>query len=122
VKPLDELSVNKEGGIRLRILVVVGTILVEALILWGISALLGWSFIDISFLGGLTVFGIMWITQMNNVQSNNLDNAIIKGMTGQEVGSLQVFNIKLTPVLVGMIIYILISGIATFVYYKEYFL
>lgn len=103
------------------IVVVIGTILVKGILLWGISYLLGWKYIDFAFLGGVALFGIVWFFQMNFVQSNNQENAFLRGMYGNDVPKVNVFRFQIDPISIGMILYIILSGVSTFVYYIEYF-
>jgi hypothetical protein len=106
----------------MNLVIILGTILIESLLIWVVSMLLNWNFFDISFLGGVIAFGAIWLLQINKVQNKNQDHAQIKGMTGEQVGEIQVFKFKLNPILIGMVLYILVSGVATFIYYKDYFL
>ncbi|MBM6618672.1 hypothetical protein [Bacillus suaedaesalsae] len=103
------------------VVVVMGTILMKCILLLGIAYLLGWKFIDFAILGGVALFGTVWFFQMNSVQKNNQENSYLRGMFGNDTPKVSVFRFKMNPVLIGMIVYIILSGVTTFVYYIEYF-
>ncbi|KAA0545352.1 hypothetical protein FZW96_18440 [Bacillus sp. BGMRC 2118] len=101
--------------------IVLGTIVVKSALLWYISQLLDWKFIDFAFLGGVALFGLCWFFQMNAVKMRNENSSYSRGMYRNDDQGVEVFRFQLNPVLTGMILYILLSGISTFVYYIEYF-
>ncbi|MFZ3590664.1 hypothetical protein ACOI1C_15780 [Bacillus sp. DJP31] len=107
----------------MKVLIVLGTVIVEAVLIYVISLLLGWNPIDMALLGGLALFGLVWMLQMNSVQQGNHETGYIKGTTGIDAGGeIKVFRFKLNPIILGMILFIVISAVATFIYYKDYFI
>ncbi len=106
----------------MKIMIIVGTICVEALLILFVSYLVGLQFIEIMFLGGLAIFGITWMFQMNSVQSTNYVTGYNKGITGRGGGEISVFNFKLSPIKMGMLLYVIMSALVTMFYYKDFFI
>ncbi|GGJ99963.1 hypothetical protein GCM10007063_22950 [Lentibacillus kapialis] len=98
------------------------TIVVEALLLWAVSRILGWNFIDIVFLGGILIFGIKWLFSLYIHQENNEFNAHIKGYTGQKAGGVGPFEFHMTAIDAGLLLFILGSFLITFGAYFSYFI
>ncbi|WP_181347422.1 hypothetical protein [Thalassobacillus sp. CUG 92003] len=63
-------------------LIVLLTVILESLFLYIIAALFSWKWIDIAFLGGLAIFGVLWIFHYQSAQTRNRENASIRGNTG----------------------------------------
>jgi len=102
--------------------IIITTIAVETIILYLISLLFDWSFLEIIFLGGLAIFGCIWLFQLNMNQSNNQYNAHIKGWTGQNSGEIKPFQYKLSPVSLGLLIFLVGSFFITLIKYYPYFI
>ncbi len=96
------------------------TILIEGIILWGASMLLGVSFMEIILLGALFFFGGVWLYLYLEKQSNNVFSASVKGWTGQDAGNITLFRIHISPVFLGMILFLVLSLVTTFIYYSSY--
>ena len=101
--------------------VVLLTIFTELLSLLIISKLINLSFIDTIFIGGIGIFGIVWLFSLSMNQRNNVFNASMKGVTGQETGGIKVFRFKINPITLGLIIFCVSSFIITMIYYSSYF-
>ncbi|MCF6409800.1 hypothetical protein [Pseudalkalibacillus salsuginis] len=102
-------------------LLVIATIMFNTGLSYAFSKIVGWSFIESIFLCGLLLFIIIWMTMLNGSISNNTVNASLKGTTGVTTGEIKPFTLTFNPFILGTIIYLLISGIATVVYYFPYF-
>lgn len=102
--------------------IVLVTILVEALLLWVVSRILGWKFIDIAFLGGILIFGIKWLFSLYIHQENNEFNAYLKGDTGQEAGGVKPFEFNMTAIDAGLLLFITGSFLVTLGTYYPYFI
>lgn len=102
--------------------IIIATIAAETVLLYLISLLFGWSFLEIIFLGGLAIFGCIWLFQLNINQSNNQYNAHIKGWTGQTSGEIKPFQYKLSPVFLGLLIFLVGSFLITLIKYYPYFI
>ncbi|ALX48456.1 hypothetical protein [Lentibacillus amyloliquefaciens] len=102
--------------------IVLMTIVVEALLLWGVSRILGWKLIDIIFLGGILIFGIKWLFSLYIHQENNEFNAYVKGDTGQDAGGVRPFEFNMTAIDAGLLLFIAGSFLITFGTYYSYFI
>jgi len=102
-------------------IIVLITILLETLFLWVVSILINWKFIDVMFIGGLVIFGVIWLFQFNSTQTQNILNASEKGWKGQKTGEIRPFEFKFTPVKLGLLIFAVISFFITMTTYSSYF-
>ncbi|MFZ3579884.1 hypothetical protein [Virgibacillus sp. DJP39] len=53
-------------------------------------------------------------------QSNNSFNGYEKGWTGQDAGGVKQFHVNFSPVMIGMVVFVIISLVVTVIYYAEY--
>ncbi|MYL34964.1 hypothetical protein GLW05_15375 [Pontibacillus yanchengensis] len=104
------------------VIIVVSTIMIEALFLGLLSYLMGWKFIDTAFVGGLALFGVNWLSSFSESQSSNVLNATVKGWTGLDAGGIKLFRFTLSPIRVGLLLFMLIAIIGTFTFYSSYIL
>lgn len=112
-----------KGGLRLKNLyVIVATLLVETALIWGVSILLNWKMVDIIFLGGLALFGLIWFFQLNSNRQSNAENAHLKGWNGQNGGAITPFQFKSSPVIIGLLLFIVVSFCVTAFTYYPYFI
>lgn len=105
-----------------KVYIVAVTVAIETLSLWLVSLFFGWSFIDTIFLGGLAIFGCVWLFQLNNNQTNNEYNAFAKGQNGLDNGGIMPFQFKMTPITLGLLAFIAVSFLVTVAKYYPYFL
>jgi len=98
----------------------IATLICETGIIKIVSLLLGWKFIDTIFLGGLLLFGAVYLYRLIIHQENTFFNAHIEGWTWQEKG-ISPFQLRISPIIFGMIIFVVISFIITLVAYWKYF-
>lgn len=96
------------------------TLALEATVLWIVSIVFAWNLMDILFLGSLGIFAIVWLCLMWTNYSNNTLNGSEKGWTGQDAGSVKQFHVHFSPVMIGMVLFILGSLGMTIIYYAEY--
>lgn len=96
-------------------------IVMEAVALWIVSLVFTWNVMDVLFLGSLAIFAIVWLTSLWTNQANNAYNGEVKGWTGQNAGGVKQFHVRFSPIMIGMVMSVIISLIATVVYYAEYF-
>ncbi|MFD3447778.1 hypothetical protein ACFDTO_24620 [Microbacteriaceae bacterium 4G12] len=97
------------------------TLLIELVVIWLFSKLVGWSFIESFLLGSLGIFGIIWLLLMSMNQSSNSMNATSKGWYGLSTGEIRVFRFRLNAYITGSLILVIISLITTAIYYLPYF-
>lgn len=102
-------------------LAVILTILIETGLLWGISIIFKWNLMEILFLGGVIIFGVLWLFLFSSNQSQNQYNARVKGTTGQEAGGVKLFRFRFSPITLGLVLFMVLSLFLTIVYYKDYF-
>lgn len=105
-----------------RIYAVVITIAIEAVSLWIISYFLHWALIDTLFLGGLAVFGIVWLYSFYTNQLRNESNANARAWSRQDTGAIRPFRFKMSAVSVGLMLFTLGSFVATIFAYYPYFI
>jgi hypothetical protein len=105
-----------------KISIVLLTMLVEGGLIWGISKFFGLDFMEILFLGGLIIFGGIWLFLFYTNQIHNEMNVSTKGFTGQDVGGIKLFKFRLSPVSLGIVLFMLLSFCLTVFYYSEYFI
>ncbi|WP_430788066.1 hypothetical protein VBD025_18115 [Virgibacillus flavescens] len=96
------------------------TLALEAIVLWVVSVVLTWNFMDILFLGSLGIFAIVWLLLMWTNQSNNSFNVSEKAWTGQDAGGVKQFHVHFSPVMIGMVLFVVGSFVMTIIYYAEY--
>jgi hypothetical protein len=101
--------------------IVLLTMFVEAGLLWVVSSLFGWDLMEILFLGGLLIFGLIWLYLLFSNQSNNGFNAGVRGWTGQDAGEIKLFKFQVSPVMLGIVLFMLLSFALTLFYYSSYF-
>lgn len=98
------------------------TILVETGFLWFISDIISWQFVDIIFIGGIIIFGIVWFFQLDKNQNSNVFNANRKGWNGEGEAEVKPFEFELSSVSLGLLLFIVISLLVTVVTYFPYFI
>ncbi|MFD1017588.1 hypothetical protein [Thalassobacillus hwangdonensis] len=104
-----------------KLLVVLITIVAETIALAIVSYITGWNLMDILFLGSIVIFGIVWLFYLSTHQSGNVMNAGIRGTTGFNGGEIKPFSFALTPVTIGMVVFIAGSLVVTLIHYASYF-
>lgn len=102
-------------------IIILITIAVEFIILYLVSCFIGWNYIDTVFLGSILVLGISWLLPLYSNQVNNQFNAHSKAWTGNEGETIKPYIFRLNAVIIGQIIFMLISLVITFLYYFQYF-
>ncbi|MGN7941679.1 hypothetical protein [Virgibacillus sp. 6R] len=103
-------------------LIVVLTMLIETGLLWILSIIFKWNLMEILFLGGVVIFAILWLFLYSSTQSNNQYNAGVKGETGQDSERIKLFQFRLSPITLGLILFIVMSLCLTIFYYYDYFI
>lgn len=104
-----------------KVFIIAVTVAIETISLWLVSIFFSWSFIDTIFLGGLAIFGCVWLFQLNSNQTNNEYNAVAKGQNGQETGVIKPFQFKMTPISLGLLLFLVVSFLVTIVKYHSSF-
>ncbi|MEI5907927.1 hypothetical protein WAK64_12760 [Bacillus spongiae] len=102
-------------------LLVILTMLVEGGVIWGISKYFEWNIMEIIFLGGLVIFGVIWLFILYTTKIHNEMNVGLKSSTGQDVGGIKLFQFRLSPVTVGVVMFMALSFCLTIFYYADYF-
>jgi hypothetical protein len=98
------------------------TAVLETIVLWLVSYIFDWNFLDIILLGGLAIFGGVWLFRLNSNQISNGYNAVAKGWTGQNTGGISPFQFNMSPVTSGLLLFIFISLVITVFVYYPYFI
>ena len=96
--------------------------LIELGLLWAISILINWNLMEFLFLGSLLLFAIPWLFLYFNNQNQNVYNASVKGMTGQDAGGVKLFRFRFSPIILGLVLFMVLSFCLTVFYYYEYFI
>ncbi|WP_456270969.1 hypothetical protein [Bacillus sp. AK031] len=102
--------------------IVLLTMLIETGGLWIVSLVFGWNLMDVLFLGGLLIFGVIWLYLLFSNQTNNGFNAGVRGWTGQDAGEIKLFRFQISPVTLGIVLFMLLSFGLTIFYYSSYFI
>ncbi|MFC5603175.1 hypothetical protein [Sporosarcina koreensis] len=105
-----------------KVSVVILTMMIEAGLLWSVSKFIGWDFMEIIFLGGLVIFAIPWLFIYFSTHNQNQFNASVRGMTGQDTGRVKLFEFRFSPIILGLVLFMVLSLCLTVVYYYEYFI
>lgn len=105
-----------------RIYAIAITIAIEAVSLWFISYILDWALIDTLFLGGLAIFGLVWLYSFYTHQLRNESNANAKVWSKQDTGSIKPFKFKMSAISVGLLLFTLGSFVVTIFAYYPYFI
>lgn len=96
--------------------------LIETCLLWAISIFIQWDFMEFFFLGGVLVFTILWLFLYFNNHNQNIYNARMKGMTGEVTERVKLFRFRLSPITIGLVLYMVLSFCLTIYYYYDYFI
>jgi hypothetical protein len=105
-----------------KILVVGLTIIVEFLLIWLIAILFSINLMEIISLAGILVFAVIWLFSLAIRNSNNQSHAHNKGFLRLKTGDIQLFRFQVSPIIMGVLLFVLISIILTGIYYASYFL
>lgn len=104
-----------------KVLIVFLTILIETGLLWAISVLIRWDLMEFLFLGGVVLFAIPWLFLYSSTHNQNVHNASIRGITGQDTGGVKQFQFRFSPIMVGLVLFMVLSLCLTVYYYYDYF-
>lgn len=120
---INHLLISKGviGVYMKKIYIVLATLTIETVLIWFASYLLQWKFVDTIFLGSLLLFGIVYLIRLYIHQTNTVFNANIAGWTWEEAG-IGPFRFRVSPIIIGLILYIIISFFVTLITYYSYFL
>ncbi|MFD1205707.1 hypothetical protein ACFQ38_11410 [Sporosarcina contaminans] len=105
-----------------KIVIVILTMLIETGLLWAISILINWELMEFLFLGSILLFAIPWLFLYFNTQNQNAYNVSAKGITGQDAGGVKLFRFRFSPIMTGLVLYMVLSLCLTIFYYYEYFI
>ncbi|AIF65370.1 hypothetical protein SAMN04489762_2719 [Terribacillus saccharophilus] len=97
------------------------TIVSEFLLIWLIAIIFSINMMEILTLGGILVFAVIWLFSLAVRNSNNQSHAHNKGFLGFKTGDIQLFRFQVSPVIMGVLLFVLISIILTAIYYASYF-
>lgn len=83
--------------------------------------MLDWSYIDVSSVGGIVVFGVIWMIKFNSYQVVNTANSHERVWATTE-RERQPFEFRMDPLRTGLLIYALISFGTAVIVYLPYFI
>lgn len=106
-----EVSLLKKGFI------VLFTLVIEALVIWLLSIILNWTFIDTVFLGGLFIFGGAWFYHFVISPKSNEYDATVEYKNVQDMESLKPFLFIKSPITWGLSLFLIGSFIITIIEY-----
>lgn len=98
-------------------LIVLFTLVIEALVIWLLSIILSWSFIDTIFLGGLFLFGGAWFYHFVITPKSNEYDATVEYKNVQDTESLKPFLFIKSPITWGLSLFLIGSFIITIIEY-----
>lgn len=103
------------------VMICLGVIAIEAIAILGVSYYFNWSYIDVSALGGISIFGIVYLIKYNSYQVTNIDNAYERAWASTADERLP-FSFKLDPIRTGMLLYAVVSFAIAMIVYLPYFI
>ncbi|KUP08460.1 hypothetical protein Q73_05985 [Bacillus coahuilensis m2-6] len=77
---------------------------------------------EILFLGETWIFGLLWIFVYYTTHIHNQMNVGTKGWTGQDEGGIKRFQFRLSPLILEITLFIILSFGITEIHYTEYFI
>ncbi|REB10154.1 hypothetical protein DVB69_04945 [Sporosarcina sp. BI001-red] len=105
-----------------KLLIVILTMLIETGLLWGMSIFIKWDFMETIFLGALLIVAILWLFLYFSNHNQNVFYASVKGLTGADAGGVKLFRFRFPPIILGLILYMVLSLCVTIFYYYDYFI
>lgn len=103
-----------------KVLIVLLTMLIETGLLWAISIFIQIDLMEILLLGGVLIFAIHWLFLYFSNHNQNVYNASV--MIGQDIGRVKLFRFRFSPIIIGLVLFIVLSSCLTFYYYYDYFI
>jgi len=105
-----------------KIYLILLTLSIETIFLWGVSILLGWSFINTIFLGGITFLGIAWFyTFFITPRTMNYDTSK-KDWIKQDTDIMKSFQFLVSPITLGLLLFGIVSFLINiFVYTARFY-
>lgn len=104
-----------------KIIIVSLTILIQAIGLYVLSLFIHWNYVDMLLLGSILLFGVSWLFPMHLNHTNNQYNAYEKAWTGKELGTIRPFVFRVNAVILGQIIFMVLSIVITGIIYLIFF-
>ncbi|VDG96817.1 Uncharacterised protein [Lysinibacillus sphaericus] len=104
------------------ILIVILTMLIETGVLWAISIFIHWDLMELLFIGGLVILAIPWLFLYFTNHKQNVYYANLKGMTGQDAGRIKLFRFHFSPIIIGLVLFIVLSLCLTIYHYYDDFI
>ncbi|SCC39599.1 hypothetical protein [Bacillus mycoides] len=101
-----------------KLLIVLGTLIIEGGIIYTFAKFINWKFIDITFFSGIC---ITLIIGSKGGFSSNSARLQIQAQTGIKQEE-EKFEFKMNPIFIGSFIYILISLLFLIIEYRKYFI
>ncbi|WP_242218676.1 hypothetical protein [Bacillus cereus group sp. BfR-BA-01380] len=97
------------------------TIIIEAGIVYVLSKILGWSFIDLTFFAGICFVIITYYFSSKGGFSSNSVRLQAQARFGIKVEE-EEFELRVDPILIGSIVYTILSLILVVISYWSYFI
>ncbi|QWG28845.1 hypothetical protein EXW58_15260 [Bacillus mycoides] len=104
-----------------KLLIVLGTLIIEGGIIYTFAKFINWKFIDITFFAGICITLIIGSFSSKGGFSSNSARLQIQAQTGIKQEE-EKFEFKMNPIFIGLFIYILISLLFLIIEYRKYFI
>lgn len=106
-----------------KLLIVLGTLIIEGVIVYKLAEFIGWNFIDMTFFVGICFALIIGFFSSKGGFSNNRVRVRlqVQAQTGIKMDE-EKFEFKMNPIFIVSIIYILPSSLFVIIEYWKYFI
>ncbi|MGE6488648.1 hypothetical protein [Paenisporosarcina sp. NPDC076898] len=101
--------------------IVLITLVMESFLLWLFSILLGWTFIDTIFLGGLLILGGAWFYHFNITPRNSEYDVSLENKNTQNAEAIKPFLFIMSPITWGLSIFAVGSSFITIIKYYPFY-
>lgn len=102
------------------VMIVLLTAAVEALLVWGVCQYMNWSYLDVSSIGGILIFAVVYLAKFNSYQVINTDNPTER-VYSTTVNERLPFSFKMNPFRTGLLLYAIVSFVIAAFVYLPYF-
>jgi hypothetical protein len=103
-----------------KVLGVLGTLIIEGIIIYILARFIGWNFIDITFFAGICITVIIGFFSSKGGFSSNRVRLQVQAQTGIKMDE-EKFVFNMNPIFIGSIIYIVLSLLFVVIGYWKYF-
>lgn len=104
-----------------KLLTICLTLILEFVLIWLITIIFKMELMEILLLASIVIFAVIWLLSLFTRNASNQSHAHNKGYLGYKTGEIRLFTFRVSPIILGVISFALVSLIATVIYYASYF-